>query len=156
VAISLMLKLVLSSRLEWKLGLVISSNERVAESLQRGQSIIWINLQDLLNKVYELEYLESLLDSISQGYFVQAVNLDAFSLKGFCMLHSQLLDVPLLEKLTEVEERMVSLRPVYALLHVIGHRCHQELLERLQAVLLGELVKREESVSIDRVVNHLG
>lgn len=126
-----MLKLVLGGRLEWKLCLVVSSNEGVAQRLQWGQPVAGIDLQDLLNKVYELEYPESLLDSISQGHLVQAVDLDAFSLKGFSMLHPQLLNVPLLEELTEVEEGMVSLGPVDALLHVVGHRCHQELLERL-------------------------
>jgi hypothetical protein len=59
--VSLKLKLLFRNFLEGKYSSVILSYERMTQSLQRRQSLSWVYLQDLLNKVDELEDFESLI-----------------------------------------------------------------------------------------------
>ena len=111
------LELLLRHRLERQSSVVVLGDEGVAQSLKGCQAVPWVDLQDLLHEVDELENSESLLHAVGHRQLVVVLVSEHI----MSMLHFQLLDMPLLKKLPKVEEGVISLRHVVAVLLVESH-----------------------------------
>ena len=123
---------------KWQLCRVISSHEGMHESLQRSETSRRIYLQNLLDKINELENFEPFW----------------YAILGVTLL-PQLLNMPLFQKLSEIQKRVVSLRRFIIRMLLRGHRCLHKLLEILVYEPLLILVKHKKSVTIYAIKDHM-
>ena len=126
----------------WKVYLLSSTNERMLQRLQRCQPISRVNLENLLYKVIKLDdlsaFVESILDFLT--FFGSIFEFDV---------------MPLFKKLLQVVLKVVVCRDFNRVMVFHWHACHKEVWKRFEYVSLLLRVPHEQSVPIDRVVNHV-
>lgn len=157
------LQLVVSDRLEPIIGYgaerqwyrVVTGDKGMAQRLKRRHPILGVDLQDLLHEVDELEYLQTLVISILHFDLIRVHDIVSLVDELLVSLSLPFQDVPLLQQLPKIEQRMVFLGHVVVATVLWFDTGHQKLLEGLQVERVLMLVIEEELVAVDRVVNHV-
>jgi hypothetical protein len=134
---------------------VVTSNEGMAESLQRRHPILRVDLQDLLHEVDELEYFQALIISILHFDLIGVHDVVSLAHEFLVALSLLFQNVPLLQQLPEIEQRMIFLGHVDIAAMLWFDAGHQKLLEGLQVESVLMLIVIKELVSVDGVVDHV-
>lgn len=149
------LELIVWDRAEWQWYRVVTSDKRMAKSLQRRHPVLRVDLQNLLDEVDELEYLQALIMSILNFDLIRVHDVVSLAHELLESLSLPFQDVPLLQQLPKIKQRMVFLGHIVIATMLRFDASHQKLLEGLQVERVLMLIVIKELVTVDRVVDHV-